>query len=205
MALSALIAILIGIDFIAARPPGLAFQQEAWVWIAIAGFSPRIGFYLDALSLVMVLVVTVISFLIHLYSTEFMIGDEGYARFFAYMNLFVGSMCILVLADNLLFLYLGWEGVGLCSYLLIGFWYRDPVNGRAARKAFIVTRIGDTAMAIGLFLLFIHLGTLDIQPLMQRVTQQWPEGSELAIRRCSASACRCGGQIRPASATDLAA
>lgn len=181
VALSALIAILIGINFIAARPPGLAFQQEAWVWIAIAGFSPRIGFYLDALSLVMVLVVTIISFLIHLYSTEFMIGDEGYARFFAYMNLFVGSMCILVLADNLLFLYLGWEGVGLCSYLLIGFWYRDPVNGRAARKAFIVTRIGDTAMAIGLFLLFIHLGTLDIQPLMQRVTQQWPEGSELAI------------------------
>ena len=75
---------------------------------------------------------------------------------------------VLVLADNLLFLYLGWEGVGLCSYLLIGFWYRDPVNGRAARKAFIVTRVGDTAMAIGLFLLFTHLGTLDIQPLMQR-------------------------------------
>ena len=181
VALSALIAILIAIDFIAARPPGLAFQQEAWVWIGIAGFSPRIGFYLDALSLVMVLVVTIISFLIHLYSTEFMISDEGYARFFAYMNLFVGSMCILVLADNLLFLYLGWEGVGLCSYLLIGFWYRDPVNGRAARKAFMVTRIGDTAMGIGLFLLFTHLGTLDIQPLMQRMVQQWPEGSGLAL------------------------
>ncbi|WP_025040707.1 NADH-quinone oxidoreductase subunit L [Nitrosospira briensis] len=181
VALPALIAILIGIDFIAAPPPGFVFRQEAWTWIAVAGFSPGIGFYLDALSLVMVLVVTVISFLIHLYSTEFMIGDDGYARFFAYMNLFVGSMCILVLADNLLFLYLGWEGVGLCSYLLIGFWYRDPANGRAARKAFIVTRIGDTAMALGLFLLFTHLGTLDIQPLMQRVMQQWPEGSELAI------------------------
>ena len=181
VALSALIAILIGIDFIAAPPPGFVFRQEAWTWIAVAGFSPGIGFYLDALSLVMVLVVTVISFLIHLYSTEFMSGDEGYARFFAYMNLFVGSMCILVLADNLLFLYLGWEGVGLCSYLLIGFWYRDPVNGRAARKAFIVTRVGDTAMAIGLSLMFTHLGTLDIQPLMQRAGQQWPEGSELAI------------------------
>ncbi len=181
MALSALVAVLIGIDFIAAPPPDFVFRQEAWTWIAVAGFSPRIGFYLDALSLVMVLVVTVISFLIHLYSTEFMSRDEGYARFFAYMNLFVGSMCILVLADNLLFLYLGWEGVGLCSYLLIGFWYRDPANGRAARKAFIVTRVGDTAMAIGLFLLFTHLGTLDIQPLMQRATQQWPEGSGLAI------------------------
>jgi NADH-quinone oxidoreductase subunit L len=181
VALSALIAILIGIDFIAAPPPGFVFRQEAWTWIAVVGFSPGIVFYLDALSLVMVLVVTVISFLIHLYSTEFMSRDEGYARFFAYMNLFVGSMCILVLADNLLFLYLGWEGVGLCSYLLIGFWYRDPANGRAARKAFIVTRVGDTALAIGFFLLFTHLGTLDIQPLMQRVTQQWPEGSELAI------------------------
>ncbi len=180
VALSALIAILIGIDFIAAPPPGFVFRQEAWTWIAVVGFSPGIVFYLDALSLVMVLVVTIISFLIHLYSTEFMSRDEGYARFFAYMNLFVGSMCILVLADNLLFLYLGWEGVGLCSYLLIGFWYRDSANGRAARKAFIVTRVGDTSMAIGLFLLFTHLGTLDIQPLMQRVTQQWPEGSELA-------------------------
>ena len=181
VALSAVIAILIGIDFIAAPPPGFVFRQEAWTWIAVAGFSPGIVFFLDPLSLVMVLVVTVISFLIHLYSTEFMSRDEGYARFFAYMNLFVGSMCILVLADNLLFLYLGWEGVGLCSYLLIGFWYRDPVNGRAARKAFIVTRIGDTAMATGLFLLFTHLGTLDIQPLMQRAGQQWPEGSGLAI------------------------
>ena len=76
------------------------------------------------------------------------------------MNLFVGSMLMLVLADNLLSLYLGWEGVGLCSYLLIGFWYKDPANGRAARKAFIVTRVGDTAMAIGLFLLFTNLGTL---------------------------------------------
>jgi NADH-quinone oxidoreductase subunit L len=180
-ALSALIAILMGMDFIAAPPPGFVFRQEAWSWIAVAGFSPGIGFYLDALSLVMVLVVTVISFLIHLYSTEFMSGDEDYARFFAYMNLFTGSMCILILADNLLFLYLGWEGVGLCSYLLIGFWYRNPANGRAARKAFIVTRVGDTAMAIGLFLLFTHLGTLDIQLLMQHAGQQWPEGSGLAI------------------------
>ena len=107
-------------------------------------------FYLDALSLVMMLVVTFVGFLIHLYSAEFMIEDEGYSRFFAYMNLFVASMLTLLLADNLLLLYLGWEGVGLCSYLLIGFWYGDPANGAAARKAFIVTRVGDTAMLIGL-------------------------------------------------------
>ena len=97
-----------------------------------------------------------------------MAEEGGYSRFFAYMNLFVGSMLVLVLADNLVFLYLGWEGVGLCSYLLIGFWYKDAANGRAAMKAFIVTRVGDTAMAIGLFFLFTNLGTLQIQELMRR-------------------------------------
>src|ERR671936_681718 len=98
--------------------------------------------------------------LLALFGSASMAEEDGYARFFAYMNLFVASMLVLVLADNLLFLYLGWEGVGLCSYLLIGFWYRDPANGYAARKAFVVTRVGDIAMAIGLFLLFTHLGTL---------------------------------------------
>jgi NADH-quinone oxidoreductase subunit L len=97
------------------------------------------------------------------------------------MNLFVGSMLILVLADNLLLLYLGWEGVGLCSYLLIGFWYQDPANGRAAQKAFIVTRIGDTAMAVGLFLLFVNFGTLDIQTILARATGAWNEGSAVAV------------------------
>ena len=97
------------------------------------------------------------------------------------MNLFVASMITLLLADNLLLLYLGWEGVGLCSYLLIGFWYRDPANGRAARKAFIVTRVGDTAMLVGLFLLFTSLGTLQIQDLMQRASEQWHSGSTYAV------------------------
>ncbi len=147
----------------------------------MAGFEPQIGLHLDALSLVMVLVVTFVGFLIHVYSAEFMIEDEGYSRFFAYMNLFVASMLTLLLADNLLLLYLGWEGVGLCSYLLIGFWYRDPANGRAGRKAFIVTRVGDTAMSLGLFLLFTRLGTLQIQDLMQRASEQWPVGSSYAV------------------------
>src|SRR5690606_33779580 len=99
----------------------------------------------------------------------------------AYMNLFVAAMLVLVLAVNLLLLYLGWEGVGLCSYLLIGFWYRDPANGLAAREAFVVTRVGDTAMVIGLFVLFTHLGALEIQPLMQRAQESWPVVSGLAI------------------------
>jgi NADH-quinone oxidoreductase subunit L len=159
---------------------GADYTQVLWTWINVAGFQPQIAFYLDALSLLMVVVVTFVSFLIHLYSAEFMQEDEGYSRFFAYMNLFVGSMVVLVLADNLLLLYLGWEGVGLCSYLLIGFWYRDPANGLAARKAFIVTRAGDTAMIIGLFILFHSLGTLQIQDLMRLASAQWPVGSSIA-------------------------
>src|SRR5690349_22919179 len=181
IAASAVVSGIVTAAFISAPPSGWSYHEVIWRWISVSGFQADIGFYLDALSVVMVLVIIFVAFLIHLNSTEYMAGDEGYSRFFAYMNLFVASMVTLVLADNLLLLYLGWEGVGLCSYLLIGFWYRDPANGRAARKAFIVTRVGDTAMAIGFFLLFTHLGTLDIQPLMQRATQEWPVGSELAI------------------------
>ncbi len=98
-------------------------------------------------------------------------ANDGYSRFFCYLNLFVASMMILVLGDNFVSLYLGWEGVGLCSYLLIGFWYRERANGRAAQKAFIITRVGDTALAIALFLFFSRLGTLDIQGTMGSVAQ----------------------------------
>ncbi len=179
--LSAIFAVLTGLQFISAPPQGHALTQTLWTWLEIDGYAPAISFVLDPLSLIMVLVVTVVGFLIHLYSVEHMEHEEGYSRFFAYMDLFVGAMLTLVLADNLLLLYLGWEGVGLCSYLLIGFWYKDPVNGRAARKAFIVTRIGDTAMALGLFLLFTNFGTLNIQELMQAVSKQWPAGSSTAV------------------------
>jgi NADH-quinone oxidoreductase subunit L len=179
--LSTLVSLLITWKFLTATPPGGFFQQHLWTWMSIGKFQPEIGLYLDALSLIMTLVVTVVSFLIHWYSAGFMIEDEGYSRFFAYMNLFVASMLILVLADNLLLLYLGWEGVGLCSYLLIGFWYADSANGLAARKAFIVTRIGDTAMILGLFLIFEKLGTLQIQELMKRATAEWPTGSAVAV------------------------
>jgi NADH-quinone oxidoreductase subunit L len=177
---SALVAILAAIGFLAAPPAGGALTQRLWTWWSVGGLAPGIAFTLDPLAIVFTLVVTVVGFLIHLYSIEYLAGDDGYARFFACMNLFVSSMLILVLADNLPLLYLGWEGVGLCSYLLIGFWYRDPANGRAARKAFLVTRIGDTAMAIGLFLLFRHLGTLQIAEVMNRATTAWPVGAPLA-------------------------
>jgi NADH-quinone oxidoreductase subunit L len=179
--ISALLAVFMAIAFIGNPPEGRAFTQTLWNWMQFGSYTQAISFSLDPLSLVMILIVTVVGFFIHLYSMEYMIDDEGYSRFFAYMNLFVGSMLVLVLADNLLLLYLGWEGVGLCSYLLIGFWYTNPANGRAARKAFIVTRIGDTAMALGLFLLFTNLGTLNIQELMTLAPKQWPVGSETSV------------------------
>jgi NADH-quinone oxidoreductase subunit L len=177
--LSAAISVLVGIRFVQG---GLQpYRQTLWTWMDVGGFNPQIALYLDALSLVMTLVITFVGFLIHLYSAEFMSGDEGYGRFFAYMNLFVASMLTLVLGDNLLLLYLGWEGVGLCSYLLIGFWYTEPANGYAAQKAFIVTRIGDTAFAVALFILFAQLGTLDIQEVMRQAARQWEVGSSVSI------------------------
>ncbi len=179
--LSALASLALSLDFLISPPAGYSYSQTLWTWMKVGGFDPGISFYLDALSLVMILVISVVSFLIHIYSSGFMSADEGRRRFFAYMNLFVGFMLTLVLADNLVLLYLGWEGVGLCSYLLIGFWYKDAANGRAARKAFIVTRVGDAAMAIALFLLFNKLGTLQIQALMRLASAHWQAGSGLAV------------------------
>ncbi|HEY7304666.1 MAG TPA: NADH-quinone oxidoreductase subunit L [Bryobacteraceae bacterium] len=192
IALSALVAILTAAQFLQSPPVGNAWTQHLWVWMDVAGFRPEIAFYFDPVALVMVLVVTFVGFLIHLYSVEYMRDDDGFARFFAYMNLFVAAMLTLVLANNLLLLYLGWEGVGLCSFLLIGFWYREPANVRAANKAFLVTRVGDTAMAIGLFLIATQLQTLDIQELMRRANEQWPIGSGIAI---AAAALLLGGAV----------
>ena len=160
---------------------GQVQELTLWTWIAVDNFTPRIAFYVDGLTVVMMSVITGVGFLIHLYSVEFMWDDESICRYFAYMNLFVAAMLLLVMADNLLLLYLGWEGVGVCSYLLVGFWYREPSNGRAARKAFVVTRVGDTAMALGLFLLFTELGTLDIQPMMAAANDHWQVGDTLPI------------------------
>jgi NADH-quinone oxidoreductase subunit L len=192
IAISAILAGLITARFLTAPPVGNAYTQRLWTWFEAGNFRPEIAFYLDPLSLVMILVITFVAFLIHVYSTEFMAGDDGYSRFFAYMNLFVGAMATLVLAGNLLLLYLGWEGVGLASYLLIGFWYRDPANGRAGRKAFIVTRVGDTALSIGLFLIFTSLGTLGIQDVLARASAQWASGSGYAV---AAAALLLGGAV----------
>ncbi len=177
---AALITGLVAVEFIPQLSHRTFYRQVLWSWLNTSGLTVEIAWHLDALSLLMLLVVTGIGFLIHLYSISYMDGDEGYRRFFAYMNLFVAAMVTLVLADNLLLFYVGWEGVGLCSYLLIGFWYRDRENGAAAQKAFIVTRIGDTALAIGLFIIFSHLGTLSMQEVAIRAVDTWSVGSTLA-------------------------
>jgi NADH-quinone oxidoreductase subunit L len=178
---SALVTALVAVEFLAGLPKTTHYRQTLWPWIDTAGFTAGVTWYLDALSLLMAVVITGIGFLIHLYSVEYMAGEEGYRRFFAYMNLFVASMLVLVLADDLLLLYLGWEGVGLCSYLLIGFWYRQSENGAAAQKAFLVTRAGDTAFAIALCILFATLGTLSIQQVQVLAVASWPAGSEIAV------------------------
>jgi len=178
--LSAALTLYIGYGYLVRAPEGGAFTQTLWQWISAGGLLVTAALRLDALSMLMAAVITSVGFLIHLYSIGYMAGDDGLRRFFAYMNLFTASMLVLVLSDNLLFLYLGWDGVGLCSYLLIGFWYKELYNGYAARKAFIVTRVGDTLFFIGLLVLFTGLGTMNIQELMTRAAVEWV-GSALPV------------------------
>ena len=174
--LSAIVAAYVIWQFNVAPPEAGHYTLVLWRWMSVDGFEPNFALYVDGLSVTMLGVVVGVGFLIHLFASWYMRGEEGYSRFFAYTNLFIASMLFLVLADNLLFMYLGWEGVGLCSYLLIGFYYSNRKNGDAALKAFIVTRIGDVFMAIGLFILFQQLGTLNIQELMVRAPEHFKVG-----------------------------
>ena len=141
-----------------ALPEGGLLRDHLYTWIAAGPFRAEAALRFDALSAVMALVVTGVGFLIHVYSVGYMHGDRGFARYFAYLNLFTTAMLILVLADNLPLLFVGWEGVGLCSYLLIGFWYEKTENAAAGKKAFLVNRIGDAGFLLGLFLLAWTLG-----------------------------------------------
>ena len=139
---------------------------ELYTWFEVGSFSVDIAYQIDQLSLVMTLVVTGVGSLIHLYSIGYMWDDQGYWKFFAYLNLFIFAMLNLVLADNLLLLFLGWEGVGLCSYLLIGFWYTDMENAAAGSKAFWYNRVGDFAFLLAMFLTFQHVGSLDFDNIL---------------------------------------
>jgi NADH-quinone oxidoreductase subunit L len=136
----------------------LAYHESLWTWLKGGNIEAQIGFYLDRLSLAFALIVSGVGWLIHLYSYAYMEGDEGERRFFGYLNLFVFSMLVLVMADNGFFMFLGWEGVGACSFLLIGHWYQKSENCAAAQKAFLVTRLGDVFLILGLLTVSILVG-----------------------------------------------
>ncbi|MGX8220502.1 NADH-quinone oxidoreductase subunit L [Psychrobacter celer] len=171
MLLSALCTLVVSYTFLTSYPAGTVVEMPLWTWFQVGDFAPSFELSFDGLALTMTGIITGIGFLIHMFAAWYMKGDTGFARFFSYMNLFVASMLLLVLADNLFLLYLGWEGVGICSYLLIGYYYHDRANGRAAMKAFTVTRVGDVFLAFGLFLLFREFGTLHIQEIITRAPE----------------------------------
>jgi NADH-quinone oxidoreductase subunit L len=159
---------------------GDVFSKDLFTWLragslplangGMAGFEVPWGFQLDALSAVMVLVVTGVGFLIHVYSTGYMWDDSGYYRFFSYLNLFMFAMLTLVLANNYVMMFVGWEGVGLCSYLLIGFYFDKKSAGDAGKKAFIVNRIGDAGFILGMMLVFVHFGSLRFEEVARQAS-----------------------------------
>ena len=147
-----------------------SFQVVLTPWITAGNFSVNISFLVDPLSSVMLLIITGVGFLIHVYSIGYMHDDAGFNRFFSYLNLFVFFMLILVLGSNYLVMFVGWEGVGLCSYLLIGFWFKNQNYNDAANKAFIMNRIGDLGLLVGMILIFIHCGSLNYEEVFSKVS-----------------------------------
>ena len=134
--------------------------QTLWEWVPVGDFSVDIGFLVDPLSITMTLFITGVGALIHLYSIGYMHGDENFSKFFLYLNLFAFSMLMLVLGDNLLLTFLGWEGVGACSYFLISFWFTEEANATAGKKAFVTNRVGDWGFMVAMFLLFTTIGSI---------------------------------------------
>jgi NADH-quinone oxidoreductase subunit L len=154
-----------------------AIEVVSRPWIAITGFSVSFAFTVDHLTLIMLAVVTGVGFLIHIYSVGYMAHEEGYWRFFAYLNLFMFFMSVLVLAESFLLLFVGWEGVGLCSYLLIGFYFKKKSAANAGKKAFIVNRIGDFGFLLAMFLLIVHFGSLSFTQVFSTIAQhpEWQQ------------------------------
>ena len=161
--------------------PATPYQEYLAHWVRAGSFTADFAFYLDQLSLVMLLVVTGVGFLIHIYSVGYMGDDPGYYRFFSYLNLFMFFMLTLVLANNYLLMFIGWEGVGLASYLLIGFWFTKDSAASAGKKAFIVNRIGDCGFLIGLFLIIQHFHSLNFAEVFEKVRPIAPEAAGAAL------------------------
>jgi len=155
-------------------------EVPLWTWMIAGNFTVSMALLIDQLSVTMALIVTGVGFLIHVYSAGYMHGDPRYARYFAYLNMFILMMLTLVLADNYLMLYVGWEGVGLASYLLIGFWFEKPAAADAGKKAFLVNRVGDFGLALALMFIWTSLGTLQFSQVFQRAGTEWAVGSTIA-------------------------
>src|SRR5947209_7094026 len=162
---------------------GHKLDQTYFTWWQTVDFNVPFNLYVDPVSTLMILVITGVGFLIHVYSIGYMAEDAGFARFFAYMNLFVFSMLLLVLSGNFLWLIIGWAGVGLSSYLLIGFWYQRPTAVLAARKAFVMNTIGDVGMVFAAFLVFLNLRVLDYNSVFSRI-HQLPKGGTIITAIC---------------------
>ena len=155
---SAMVAIpFVILVYLTATFSGEPITFELWSWMKAGGLDISFSYLLDQLSLLMGLIVTGVGALIHIYSIGYMHGDDGFYKFFTYLNLFIFAMLNLILGDNMVVMFLGWEGVGLCSYLLIGFWYTDMLKAKAAQKAFVANRIGDFALLVAMFLIFTNI------------------------------------------------
>ena len=176
LGLSFLTSILIFFELIGRPPTERVFEKVFFDWVVSGSFQTVIGYQIDPLSILMALVVSGVSFFIHIYSLGYMHDDPGYSRYFTYLNLFVFMMLNLILANNFLLMFVGWEGVGLCSYLLIGFWFEKDSAANAGKKAFVVNRVGDFGFILGMFLLFTSLGkhgiwTLDFTEVFANVNK----------------------------------
>ena len=171
--LAVFIPFIIGVstffELLSMEPESRKIILNYYNWISAGNFTVNYSYLVDPLSISVVLIVTGVGSLIHFYSIGYMHGDPGFAKFFAYLNLFIFAMLNLVLADNLLLVFLGWEGVGLCSYLLIGFWYEKTFTGDAAKKAFIINRIGDFGFMLAMFFIFTNFSTLEISKFLDGI------------------------------------
>lgn len=179
------IACLMFFDMLASPVNARSHTVEVFQWIAAGSLNVSVAYQIDQLSILMMLIVTGVGFLIHIYSIGYMHGDPGFWRFFAYLNLFIFAMLNLIMADNFLLLFLGWEGVGLCSYLLIGFWYDRKFDkgttGDAAKKAFIVNRIGDFGFLVGMFMIFQMFGTLTFNEVFSQASTMTAGGAAITL------------------------
>lgn len=184
VALSLVLSIMFFFELKGMPADARVIEQTLFDWISAGSLHVNIGYLLDPLSAVMIMAVSGVGFLIHVYSVGYMAHDKSYGRFFTYLNLFTFSMLTLVLADSFLFMFVGWEGVGLCSYLLIGFWFKKQSATDAGKKAFIVNRIGDAGFLVGMFIIFWQVGSLDFKTVMASAPEVFTAGGALITVTC---------------------